>query len=411
MAKVLYIAFLVLCFISRTISVPGESLIWSRITLADIIGIFALIVTIPKFIQAFKRLKSIPQVYFVAMILVLGLVLTSFFSLYPLTTLVEVVIVFYLLLLSLGIYLTFKDSPVTVLFNYLMLSVILFTGIGFYDLVAEQIGLHRIFPVAKYPGVLISGFKNTGQAGSFYMIVFLLLIPLRFSKLNAMLSKREQWMLNVSLFCCIITFTTLGKYSVIYGLLFGLLLFIIYARKKNVVVFTVFTTIFIFCFLGVLKVTLPSAYHRVTFKFENRVVNTELNSKGNGFIEDNFTAAFTAFNENPFTGCGLGTFHCKYHTHEVHSTYLKMLGETGLIGSVLYIVFMLFFLRLFPISWKQAKNPYTHYLQFLLPLVIGALVTWIYTYHLRKREFWILVAVVLIIAYKQKECDLKQLEL
>jgi O-antigen ligase len=404
-AKYLYIAFFLTSFISHTLKEKGLHLVWSRTTLADFIVLLALVFTIPAFLHMFKNLLKFPKPYLAAGILLIGFLITAIFSSYPIMTLVECIIILFLLLISIGIYLTFRETPLSSLLSWFMWGAILFTVIGFYDLAAEQYRFYRVFPVARYPGVLVSGFKNTGQAGSFFMIIFILLLPLRFSKTKNFISIKRQWLLNIALVSCTLMLFTLGKYSVIFGLIVGILLFTIFTRRKVVVFYVLGVIVFFMGFIQILKVTLPDAYGRVGFKFENRVLKNELNTKETGFIEENFTAAITAFTDHPITGCGLGTFQCTYHFYEVHSTYLKMLGEAGLIGVFVYLFFMLSFIRIFPMKWKQSENPLTHYLQCLLPLLLGALITWTYTYHLRKREFWILFAIILIIDWKRRRFE------
>ena len=109
-----------------------------------------------------------------------------------------------------------------------------------------------------------------------------------------------------------------------------------------------------------------------------------------------------AFEDRPFIGSGIGAFHGVYSTHEVHSTYLKMLGETGLIGTMGYILFMIFLLRLFKIGKYKKENPFSDYIMTMLPFLLGCLLSWSYTYHLRKREFWIMVSVLVIANYCAK---------
>ncbi|MFT4800620.1 O-antigen ligase family protein [Patiriisocius sp. Uisw_047] len=405
-AKYLYIAFFITSFISYTLKEKGLHLVWSRTTVADFIVLLALVFTIPAFLHMFKNLLKFPKPYLAAGILLIGFLITAIFSSYPMMTLVECIIILFLLLISIGIYLTFRETPLSSLLSWFMWGAILFTVIGFYDLAAEQYGFYRVFPVAKYPGVLIAGFKNTGQAGSFFMIIFILLLPLRFSKTIDLISKSRRLLLNIALVSCLLMLFTLGKYSVIFGLIVGTILFALFTRRKAIVFYLIAVIVFFIGFIQILKVILPDAYGRVGFKFENRVLKNELNTKEAGFIEENFTAAITAFIDHPITGCGLGTFQCTYHFYEVHSTYLKMLGEAGLIGVFAYLFFMFRFVRIFPINWKQSENPLTHYLQCMLPLLLGAFVTWTYTYHLRKREFWILLAIVLIVDWKRRRSEL-----
>ena len=103
----------------------------------------------------------------------------------------------------------------------------------------------------------------------------------------------------------------------------------------------------------------------------------------------------------------------RYERHEVHSTYLKIIGETGLLGIVPYLLFlfftlsMLFSKKIF-VQESSGIHPWFAFLMELRPFVIGWLISWGYTYHLRKREFWIAFAMIsivykLIIEFKNSE--------
>jgi O-antigen ligase len=121
------------------------------------------------------------------------------------------------------------------------------------------------------------------------------------------------------------------------------------------------------------------------------------NNAGTNFIKSNFGGALESFNDNPFTASGIGGFMGRYGRYEVHSTYLKIIGETGIVGIIGYLVFMFYFLRIFFVSTRISKqNPYASFIRELSPLIIGCIISWGYTYHLRKREFWIMYAIVYI---------------
>jgi hypothetical protein len=61
---------------------------------------------------------------------------------------------------------------------------------------------------------------------------------------------------------------------------------------------------------------------------------------------------------------------------------------------------MFYFIKTIFIPSKiQRANPYANFLRELSPLIIGCIISWGYTYHLRKREFWIMFAIVFL-AYR-----------
>jgi hypothetical protein len=58
---------------------------------------------------------------------------------------------------------------------------------------------------------------------------------------------------------------------------------------------------------------------------------------------------------------------------------------------------------LFKRKKERKNNPYSDYLYNIYPFLLGCLISWIYTYHLRKREFWIMVGVLVIVNYQVKK--------
>ena len=147
----------------------------------------------------------------------------------------------------------------------------------------------------------------------------------------------------------------------------------------------------------------PSLYNWMNFKVENRL---ESAGSSQGFIHHNLSSALLSFSNNPLFGSGIGAFsNSIYGKYEVHSTYFKMLGETGIIGSFAYLLFVIYLLQLVVIKQKKIykNNPYYTFLDNLKPFFIGFFISWGYTYHLRKREFWILVAIIYIANSLMKE--------
>ena len=149
----------------------------------------------------------------------------------------------------------------------------------------------------------------------------------------------------------------------------------------------------------------PDVYARINVKIETRITNNlnDENDLEDGFIAKNLKEALTVFNEHPLTGSGIGGFQGVYAYHEVHSTYFKIIGETGLTGVIAYFVFLILLVfNLLGLSREKNENPYADFLWNLKPFLYGCMVSWFYTYHLRKREFWILFAIIGIASYLRK---------
>jgi O-antigen ligase len=135
------------------------------------------------------------------------------------------------------------------------------------------------------------------------------------------------------------------------------------------------------------------------WRFEYKFRDDAVEDFSEGFFSDNLNAAMNALNDHPFFGAGLGNIIGQYtEKFELHSTYLSVLANTGLIGFAAYSVFML--------SWVAGtyryagkNSPESRFLSYVLPFIFGLAISWIYTYHLRKREFWIMFFIVLACRY------------
>jgi hypothetical protein len=281
-----------------------------------------------------------------------------------------------------------------------MFTSIVASVIGVYDYLVPMVGFPRIFP-ARAGGEILSGFRNAGQAGAYFLVIVSILYPLRFSSLYKLLSSRHRKLLNISIVIALIFLALTGKIAAYIGIFVGFLGYAIMNRNFN--------TVFSMSILGFAGVLLfanlqdiaPNVHKRISYKYETRIDNRITGNIDNesDFLQTNIKNAIISFENRPLVGTGLGAFTVNYGEHEVHSTYFKMLGETGLIGTIGYIVFIFAFFRLFKYRKFAKENPYADYLNTILPFIFGCMVSWGYTFHLRKREFWILVAVLLIVNY------------
>ena len=105
-----------------------------------------------------------------------------------------------------------------------------------------------------------------------------------------------------------------------------------------------------------------------------------------------------AFTAHPLLGIGWGGFAKSQYSptgHEVHSTPLRFLAETGLVGLTLYALFMMAVLRSVWISYLAMRN--TAYNNSYMVLAVGfssLTVSYAYNRHITERTFWLLMAVI-----------------
>ena len=410
MVRKILIIFILFSFITHPIGdYESGNIILRRITFSDLFGSLAILFGLNFLPNAIIKSYKINHIYLTAIILLLSFFIPLPFSLNKTASLVENLILLFLILISIMIFYTFKDRFLSSLMPTIINALLLAAIVGFYDFIASMYGLPRIFK-ERTTAELSSGFRNAGQAGAYFMVLIAILLPLRFSKLVEQLTKRQKIKLNLALLISIFFLFASGKIAGWIGFAVGAVLFAVLSRKlQNIIIVSIAGIALFFTYQNLENIT-PDLARRLEGKVQTRITEQIEGTSKDGFFEQNWGGAVKAFMDRPVTGTGIGAFYGSYDRYEIHSTYLKMIGETGIIGTIGYLIFIISFLLLFKKPKNSAKdNPYNDYISKMLPFAIGCLVSWTYTYHLRKREFWIMVAVLLIAKYQAKLFDYNRL--
>lgn len=384
-------------FITQTI---GSSGLLARITLADLSSLMAGFL----FIQNFKIIYN--KSYQAAFLLFLVFSLGIFVSGNREGTLTELLVLVFLISTAVMIYSVYRSSEGFVkLIHLCIYASLLASLVAFYAFLADIIGLPQFLP-QRATGEILSGFRNAGQAGAYALVMLTILMPFRYSSAYKLLDKRHQFLLTLSVYSTLVFLFLTGKIAAYIGFIFCLLFSAIQKRKFNYFFILLLFAIIVGIIWQNLDTIAPDVYNRISGKIETRVTDNlsgEVDVTEEGFLAQNLGKAIHVFLDKPLFGSGIGGFYEVYGRYEVHSTYFKLLGETGLAGTVIYIVFMtIFFSNFKDVSKLRKTNPYASYLWNMLPFLYGCLISWGYTYHLRKREFWILFSIVVIAGYLKK---------
>lgn len=116
---------------------------------------------------------------------------------------------------------------------------------------------------------------------------------------------------------------------------------------------------------------------------------------GEGFLVQQIKDASDSIARNPWFGVGWGLSKGESRTsNEMHSTYLAVLVDAGLVGSIAFGVFIL---NLLATSWKlillTKRTPYFELALRFFAVLVAQLAFWIHNRGLRDRGFFLFLAV------------------
>ncbi|WP_459926094.1 O-antigen ligase family protein [Flavobacterium covae] len=301
----------------------------------------------------------------------------------------------YLITLSVVLYHTFLNS-LTLFIKAVIVTFFLMIFIGFYDFIALHLDLIAIFPnvTDKY---FVSGFRMFGQVGDYTYCFLSFLVPFQFSNFSLMLSHQWRLFLRVCVFLGLVFLVGTVRVSAMFSLIIGFLLWMIcFFELKRIKQFLPEICLF-FLSLLVIRSQFSVLYDLLWHRLEARIFHRDPNSQESSFIIVNFKYAIKNFRENPFFGNGMGVLKIPVYNVEIHGTYLKLLAETGIVGLFFYFLFLkAIFYKTYSKIRKNINfehDFFNHY----MPFFFSSLVMWFYDFHLRKKEFWIILALILII--------------
>lgn len=393
-------SYFVLIGITWVGGTAGEG-ISGRLAAADILGLVLVSIAFLKVMILRSGKIFLPASYKLYIIFLLVLTVGVFLSDRPELGLLEVLVHLYIFFISLSLLNIFKASEGTLDFSDL-LGFILFSGFVLAFIALTQF---LVFPnlFQSSFGGLSGTFRNTGQAGSFFALFLALIVPgflsglLRPTVLNYVMA-------TVILVALILTFKRaawIGFLLGVVGLLF-IMSFSFSVRDKKIALY------FLLASFLVAPIGLAGFFYAqdevdgVSWRFESKI-NAEAGTEFvEGFFADNLEASMKAFSNDPLLGAGAANIAGVYtEKYEIHSTYLKIIGTTGILGSITYLFFMLWF-SADVFNTGRLNNIYAQYLRYFFPFFLGLMVSWSYTYHLRKREFWVAFALVAFCSYLAK---------
>lgn len=370
-----------------------------RIIAADGIGLIIILLFLVKILKN-KFMYFDRSFYFYVLFLFINLISLTF-STYPDLGFIEYITHLFIFLVCISLYNLIRfESPDLDYIRSIIESTLLASGLIALIGIIQFFFLPSLF--SNSFGGLSGTFRNTGQAGAYFSVFLCLGIAAIISGLI------RRNLLNLSsLFLLITALIFTFKRAALLGVSVGIvLLFLKLALsnksedKKYFIVILSFVSILVFVLINIFiwaGDNIDGVIWRSTSKFNPDTVE----DFSEGFLAENIDATMRAFWDSPILGVGMGNMAGIYTAkYEIHSTYLSILSASGILGIFSYSLFLMYTAKNFFVSSKV--NETTQFLISMSILYVGLLISFSYTYNPRKREFWILMVIILVIVSYNK---------
>lgn len=376
-----------------------------RLSFADIFGLLIVLFFLFTTINQKKTSFRVPIIYRMIIPLLIVFFVSSIFATFVEKAFFELIIHTFSILVSLSIYNLLSDLDSDNFKKLLQGFLFAYSSIAIIGL------LHFfIFPswFSGAAGGLSGTFRNTGQAGAFFALSIGIIIPCLLSGLI------KPTPINIALtflifLALIFTFKRAGLVGLGVGcilLLFRMLISNNIRDKSLMMKLTITSIILIPLIVLAFNWGLENI-DSMRWRFESKFASDSVEDFRDGFLNSNITYAIKAFEISPFLGVGLGNIAGVItDKYEIHSTYLAILGTSGILGLGAYFLFVFNFLSVVSKNAIQS-NDFSRFLYYLFPFLIGFFISWSYTYHLRKREFWVLIFIISLATLLSKREHLK----
>lgn len=385
--------FTLLSGITWTSSEAGAG-ISGRLIIADFVGLAILLIFfVFLYVKKHFHWNNIFTIFVLFLFFNLfSLVISSF----PEKGIIEYLTHLFIFLVGISIYnLILYQKPDLTYLSDIIQSVMLASGL------IALVGLLQffLFPTlfSNSFGGLSGTFRNTGQAGAYFSIF----ICLGIAGITSGLFKKSPLNLSIIFFlflALIFTFKRAALIGISVGLLLLLIKFIVSSNvrdKKYAIYFVSSFLVFGFLILN-LFLWAGDNIEGVIWRSSSKFNSDTAEDFVEGFLAENIDATLRAFWDKPLLGVGMGNMAGIYtEKYEIHSTYMAVLSASGLVGFFIYIVYMFNILKKVFAKYRVAEV--SDFLFNLGVLYIGLMISWSYTYHLRKREFWILLIIILLV--------------
>lgn len=253
-------------------------------------------------------------------------------------------------------------------------------------------------------GVEAAGpFRNRAHMGTYMLTSFWIALT---ASLWPGLSSKQRAAAFLGLVVCLYAIAVAGRRSLYLSLGLGLptcfLLLLASSRANRVRIATAGGLVLL---LGTLLYTTNITSQASFFQERIWMVGARLemalgiaeSAEEESFMDAQRRGVRMAVTESPIIGIGWGGFADSRFSptgHEVHSTPLRFLAETGIIGLGFYLAFLSLLLGGSILAWVRVrKTPFSaSYITFAVALCSMS-ISWLYNRHITERSFWLVLAI------------------
>ncbi|MBU2526450.1 MAG: O-antigen ligase family protein [Bacteroidetes bacterium] len=338
--------------------------------------------------------RKTPRIFKGAIIMFVFFYTTCFFSLKPTISFVEVSKLVYYALIGFAVYHLARIGHLRVIYLILIYSCLIFSMFSIYDYFGFNYGLPTINRLS-YGVNFTSIFGSFVSTANYFFLYLLILFPQRISGKFEQIHSKHKYALDIAIVLASIVLLGTGRVSILFGYAISLILILLFYFNRDTLKLYGKIALGIAAFGFISYFAAPKTLKNISYRFESRIFDRKQGTPEADFILDNFQNTWRSFSDNPMTGSGLGAFKGYYAKQYVHGTYLKLIGEMGLVGVLGYVIFIfILFKSVFENSkemWFDGKDKYIILSSLLF--MGGCFVAWGYNEHLIQKMFWVFLGI------------------
>lgn len=373
----------------------------SKILLSRLFGLPLIVLFGFKYLFRPAELFKFPKLLWGGFLLVILLAVTIPFSLSPYATFRQVVSIAFLLMTAVAVFDSFKDIEWVQFVRLILTTLLLLSSIGIVNLVLSTVG-YPAFLAENRTDAGMSLFNRFFDAGAFTVCLVCISAALWASGLEIFKQGFFRFLIPASTTIGLFFLMSTGRVSAISGFVSAIVFFVIWKHDLKSVLFAIKMGGLFLLNLLIFFLFFQEISDRFIYRFQSRIFERVPGTQEADFIVDNFYDTFRAFLDYPVTGTGLGGFVGNYSRYSIHGSFLKMIGEAGLLGISGLLVFLALALFGMLRLGKQSGDGRVRFLFNFIPFFGGLIVSWQYNYNLNDSAFWFVIVLLSLIFFQIK---------